>query len=437
MKPVDIAVLHTITRAVQDALEADATDRLHEGKPPLTRAGQEALADKVLREQFQRVDTERLAAGHSRLSSDDEWALTERVLALSVGLGPVELLLADQSVEEIVATRFDLVFVYRSDGSIEPIDERLWATETELDAWLSHLARTAGRTERQFNSQVPLLVMRLGDGLRLAATRDVSQHVSFALRRNTLGKVTLADLVGHTMFPPIVGEFLAACMASTEIRVVFSGPTGSGKSTLVRACLGELSMLSRVVIIEDTAELDVFDPVLHPNVESWEARLANNEGEGAITPGQQVKHALRYRPDWLVFGEVRDSDGAVPMLKAMTHGQSSLTTVHSATALGALDKLALYLGTGEDRLPPEVAHNQLRQAIDFVVHLDRLRDGRRVVTEVLEVAGFDGQRCTTNTIIDRDPSSAETRSSNRLNDRHRDTLERAGFDANRLGGGFR
>ena len=72
-----------------------------------------------------------------------------------------------------------------------------------------------------------------------------------------------------------------------------------------------------------------------------------------------------------MFGEVRDSDAAVPMLKAMTHGQSSLTTVHSATAVGALDKLALYLGTGEDRLPPEVAHNQLHQAIDFVVHLDR------------------------------------------------------------------
>ena len=183
---------------------------------------------------------------------------------------------------------------------------------------------------------------------------------------------------------------------------MFSGPTGSGKTTLVRACLGELEPHERVVVIEDTAELDLFDAVAHPNVESWEARLANNEGEGAITQGEQVKHALRYRPDWLVCGEVRDSDAAVPMLKAMTHGQSSLTTVHSASAIGALDKLALYLGTGDDRLPPEVAHNQLHQAIDFVVHLERGADGRRHVTEVLEVAGFDGQRCTTNTIMTRD-----------------------------------
>ena len=148
-------------------------------------------------------------------------------------------------------------------------------------------------------------------------------------------------------------------------------------------------------------------------MESWEERLPNNEGEGAVTLGDEVKHALRYRPDWLVFGEVRDSDGAVPMLKAMTHGQSSLTTVHSATALGALDKLALYLGTGEDRLPPEVAHHQLHQAVDFVVHLDRVPDGRRVVAEVIEVAGFDGRRCTTNTWR-RDPASGEVATLSRL-----------------------
>jgi pilus assembly protein CpaF len=437
MNRADPVLVVELTRAVQDALEADATARVQAGRGRLASAGQEALADKVLRQELLRIDTDRLGRGEARLAADEEQAIVERVLALSVGLGPVDLLLADESVEEVVATRFDLVFLYRSDGSVEQLEERLWASESEMDAWLGHLARTAGRTERQFNSQVPLLVMRLGDGLRLAATRDVSQHESFALRRNTLGKVALADLIGLGTLSQPVAHLLGACMRSSELRLVFSGPTGSGKSTLVRACLAELGQRVRVVVIEDTAELDFFDPVLHPNVESWEARLANNEGEGAITPGQQVKHALRYRPDWLVFGEVRDSDGAVPMLKAMTHGQSSLTTVHSATALGALDKLALYLGTGEDRLPPEVAHHQLHQAIDFVAHLDRLPDGRRVMTELLEVAGFDGRRCTTNTIAARDPVTGEVTTLNRLGQHHRQTLARAGFDDAALGGGFR
>lgn len=429
-------VVVELTASVQEALVAEATERVQSGRARLDRRGQEVLAESVVRDRLQLLDAERLSSGAARLDELDEQRLMDRVLALSVGLGPVELLLADPKVEEIVATRFDLVFVYRSDGSVEQVDERLWSSEAELSSWLSHLARTAGRTERQFNPQAPMLVMRIGDGMRLAATRDVSRSVSFSLRRNTLGKVTLADLVGLGMMPTVVADLLRACMRASEIRVVFSGPTGSGKTTAVRACLGELGPLVRVVIVEDTAELDLFDPVLHPNVESWEARLPNNEGEGAIGQGAQVKHGLRYRPDWLVCGEVRDSDAAVPMLKAMTHGQSSLTTVHSATAVGALDKLALYLGTGEDRLPPEVAHHQLHQAIDFVVHLDRGADGQRRVLEIVEVAGFDGQRCTTNTIMTRD-ASGEPVTMRRLEQRHAVALRRAGFDDALLGGGFR
>lgn len=432
----DPVLVAQLSRAVQEALVAEATSRAQSGRAALTRAGQDALADSVLRDQLQRIDGDRLSSGTGMLDESAAEALVERVLALSVGLGPVELILADPTVEEIVATRFDLVFVYRSDGSVELLEERLWTSEPEMVTWLSHLARTAGRTERQFNAQAPLLVMRLADGLRLAAARDVSKHVAFALRRNTLGKVTLADLVGRQMLSPVVADFLRACMRSTEIRIVFSGPTGSGKTTMVRACLGELPAHTRVVIIEDTAELDLFDPVLHPNVDSWEARLPNSEGEGEITQGQEVKHALRMRPDWLVAGEVRDSDAAVPMLKAMTHGQSSLTTVHAASAIGALDKLALYLGTGEDRLPPDVAHSQLHQAIDFVVHLDRGVEGRRAVVEVIEVAGFDGKRCTTNTIaaLTDDDQLITLR---RLESRHVRVLARAGFDDELLGAGLR
>ncbi len=433
---VDAGLVSKLTGAVQTALVADATARVQSGRPSLDRSGQEALAESVLRDELQQLDTERLGSNTGRLDDETEQAVIDRVLALSVGLGPVEMLLADPTVEEVVATRFDLIFVYRSDGTMEQIEERLWSSETEMSTWLSHLARTAGRTERQFNPQAPLLVMRLGDGLRLAATRDVSKHVSFSLRRNTLGKVTLADLVGLGMVTEPIAELFRACMASSEIRIVCSGPTGSGKTTLLRANLGELSSTDRVVIIEDTAEIDLFDPVLHPNVESWETRLANNEGQGAITQGEQVKHGLRYRPDWLVCGEVRDSDAAVPMLKAMTHGQSSLTTVHAASAVGALDKLALYLGTGEDKLPPEVAHNQLHQAVDFVAHLERGVDGRRRVVEVIEVAGFDGHRCTTNTVMELD-DSGQPRTLRRLEERHARQLARAGFDDAVLGGAFR
>ncbi len=402
-----------------------------------SKVQQQAFVGHVLGQELRRIDEQRVRDGEERLSAAVEDDLVERVLAETVGLGPVELLLADDTVEEVVAPRFDLVFLVRSDGSIEQYPERLWRDETAMAAWIAHLARTAGRTERQFNAQTPRLVMRVGEGVRLAATRDVSQHVSFALRRNTIGKAAvLGELVARGMVPEVLADLARAWMRSGQMRIVVVGATAAGKTTFVRACLGELDALVRVVVIEDTAEIDLFDEALHPNVESWEERLPNSEGEGAVSLGELVKHGLRYRPDWLVVGEVRDSDAAVPMLKAMTHGQASLTTVHANSALAGLDKLALYLGTGEDRIPLEVAHHQLSQAIDFVVHIDRGTDGCRFVSELVEVAGFDNGRVMTNTIYTAE-RAGEGRTMHRLSPIHLAMLRHAGFDTDRLGEGWR
>ena len=432
-------VVTQLIGVVQDAMVLESARRSAAGEPAVaSKAHQEALALSVLRREFQRIDERRVADGMVRLSEADEDELTERVLAEAVGLGPVDLLMTDPTVEEVVASRFDLVFVLRTDGTVTLVPERMWRDEKALIAWIAHLARTAGRTERQFNAQSPDLVMRVGDGMRLAATRDVAQHVSFALRRNALSKGGgLGALVGLDMLPAVLADFFRACMASGQMRIVIVGATAAGKTTFLRALLDELGPLVRVVVVEDTAEIDLFDVGLHPNVESWEERQANNEGEGAILLGRLVKHALRYRPQWLVCGEVRDSDAAVPMLKAMTHGQASLTTVHAATALGGLDKLALYLGTGEDRLPIDVAHHQLSQAIDFVVHLDRDTRGHRYVSEVLEVAGFDNGRATTNAVYTSTGGAGAGHTMQRLTQEHARVLSATGFDLDRLGGGWR
>lgn len=427
-----------LVTTVQDRMVTEAARRASTGEPPLaTRVQQEAFVGKVLEAEFRRLDEQRVGAGLARLTETAEDDLIERVLAETIGLGPVELLMADPTIEEVVASRFDLVFVVRSNGEVAQVADLLWRDEKAMTAWVAHLARTAGRTERQFNAQNPRLVMRVGDGLRLAATRDVSQHVSFALRRNTMGKgADLGELVGRGMMPDVVADLARAWMRSSQMRIVFVGATAAGKTTLLRACLAELPPLTRVVVIEDTAEIDLFDEALHPNVESWEERQPNSEGEGFVSLGELVKHALRYRPDWLTVGEVRDSDAAVPMLKAMTHGQASLTTVHANAALAGLDKLALYLGTGEDRLPIDVAHHQLSQAIDFVVHIDRAASGERFVSEVVEVAGYDAGRVTTNTIY---AASADGvgHTMQRLTPVHLSMLRAVGFDPQRLGDGWR
>lgn len=422
-------LVRQLVALVQQDLAEIGAERSDAGEPSLTSAAQRARAATLLRDQFAQIDARRLQAGELRLSREEEAQITDEVIASSTGLGVVEVMLADESIEEIVATRFDLVFTYHSDGSCRPVERSPWESESELRDWLSFVARTKGRTERQFNSQNPLLVMRLGNGLRLAASRDVSQHVSFSLRRNILGKVTLADLVGLEMFPPVLGELFRAFAVAHEMRWVIVGATSAGKTTLLRAMLNELPAERRIVIIEDTAEIEAFDDVAHPNVESWEVREPNSEGEGAVLHDALVAHALRYRPDLLTVGECRDSVAAVPMLKAMTHGQASTTTVHAYDARGGLDKLALFLGTGSEKIPIEAAHHQLSQAVDFFVHVDRGVDGKRFVSEVVELAGFDGQRCTTNTVY----SAEQGRTMGRLTQPHVDKLRRAGFDVARLG----
>lgn len=422
-------LVRDLIRVVQQDLAEVGAQRSDEGRPPLSTGAQRARAAKLLRTEFARIDRDRLASSQLRISEIEERRISEEVIASSTGLGPAEVILADESIEEIVATRFDLLFTYHSDGTVRPVDPSPWESESEMRDWLSFVARTKGRTERQFNSQNPLLVMRLGDGLRLAATRDVSQHVTFTLRRNILGKVSLADLVGLGMFPAVLGDLFRAFAKAHEMRWVIVGATSAGKTTLLRAMLNELPAQRRVVVIEDTAEIEAFDDVLHPNVESWEVREPNSEGEGAILHDELVAHALRYRPDLLTVGECRDSVAAVPMLKAMTHGQASTTTVHAYDARGGLDKLALFLGTGSEKIPIEAAHHQLSQAVDFFVHVDRGRDGRRFVSEVVELAGFDGQRCTTNTIY----SAEQGRTMGRLTRPHAEKLSRAGFDIEQLG----
>lgn len=418
---------------VRDALAAEASRRSSgDGDPNLSEDGQRALAVEVLRSAFRRLHEEAIAARRHGLSPAEEADVERSVLAVTVGRGPFDVLLADPSVEDIVASRHDLLFTYHSDGSCRRVHDRFWTSDHELLAFLAHVARTAGRTERAFNAQQPLLTMRIGEGLRLAAQAHVAQHTTFCLRRNTLGDVTLTQLADTGMFPPLLADLLAALARAPEMRVAIGGATGAGKTTLARAMLNGLPPEHRLVIIEDTAEMDLFDACAHPNVESWERREANSEGEGEIGLGELVRHGLRNRPDLLIVGEVRGSDAAIPMLEAMTHGQASLTTVHADDAHGVLAKLALFLGKGDGAMAPAAAHNNLSMAVDFVVHVDRGTAGGRFVSEVVEIAGFDGSQVLTNTVYRAEDGDA--RFTMRLTDPHVRKLQRAGFDPARLGG---
>lgn len=431
----DANLTSRVATIVMEGVSAEATRRSSEGLAALSDTARQALAAKLLRNELQNIELELQRQGVPTLGPAAEEELSAAVLAQATGLAQVELALSDATVEEVTAVKHDLWFTYHTDGSVRARPELGYQTDRELFEWLSFVARTKGRTERQFNAQNPLLVMRVGTGLRLAATCEVSQHTSFTLRRNTLGAVTVDELIDRQMFPVVVGDLLRGMVAAPEIRIVIVGATGAGKTTLSRAMLNELPPDFRLVVIEDTAELDLFDLVRHRNVESWEVREQNSEGQGEVSLSLLVKHGLRYRPDLLMLGETRDSDAAVPMLKAMTNGQASLTTVHAETAVAGLEKLALYLATGESTISLEKARFQLSQAVDFVIHVDRGSDGQRFITEILEVAGFEDDRVLTNPIFTSDgPGHGKTLGRTQRTSRK---LQRGGFDATRLGGGFR
>lgn len=389
-----------VTAAVRTQLLATTQARTEQGQRPLSRNARAALVRKILDDVFRDEMIARHRRGQTAWNPKEEAEIASLVISELSGLGPIDIALADPTVEEIVATRHDWWLTYHSDGRRQERPDFAFGSDREMRDWLAHLARTMGRTERQFNPQHPLLVMRVGEGLRLAATCEVSQSTTFTLRRNTLGRVALHELIDRGMFPAVIGELLQAIVRAPEARLVVVGATGAGKTTLSRALLNGLDRHVRLLVIEDTAEMDLYDPDEHPNVESWEAREANSEGEGEVSLADLVKHGLRYRPDLLILGETRDADAAVPMLKAMTHGQASLTTVHAESARDGLDKLALLLSTGAgSSMSLEKARFQLTRAVDFVVHVDRGDSGQRFVTELLEVSGFENDQILTNPIF--------------------------------------
>jgi pilus assembly protein CpaF len=338
----------------------------------------------------------RVSTGTSMLTESQERSLLVRVVRFVTGLGPVEELLADDDVEEIYG-HFDYVQIDKH-GQPYAVVRDLWPSEDDMLEWLADMARNRGLTERQFNAGAPLLVLRLRAGMRLSAVRDVAQRAVFNLRRNTIQHVTVTDLVRRDMVPPHIGNLLRTAMACNLMRIVFVGATGAGKTTLARACLDELSREKNVVIIEDTAEIDMWHRERHPLFHSFEVREANAEGEGEVPMSQMVRQTLRHRPDWFSVGECRDGDTAAEMLKAMTSGHSSLTTVHAESARGGIAKLALMLAMSEGQLSLSVANNLIAEGVDLIIHVAKDEAGMRAITEVIEVAGFDGEQATVNQI---------------------------------------
>ena len=324
-------------------------------------------------------------------------ALTERetlvvdVLNELFGLGPLEALLRDQNISDILVNRFDQVYVER-DGRLE-LTDILFRDDRHLMQIIERIVSTVGR---RIDESSPMVDARLRDGSRVNAIIPplAIDGPSLSIRRFRTGRVGAEDMVGReTMTQPML-DFLRAAVAC-RLNIIVSGGTGAGKTTLLNVLSGFISNLERVVTIEDAAEL----MMRQRHVVRLETRPPNIEGKGAVRQRDLVVNALRMRPDRIIVGEVR-SDEALDMLQAMNTGHDGgLTTIHANSPRDALYRLDTMVAMANLNLPERAVRQQIASAVNLVIQVTRLSDGTRKVTAITEVTGMEGEMISTQDIF--------------------------------------
>ena len=316
------------------------------------------------------------------LDADQHERLVERVLSSAVGLGPLEPLMRDQTVDEVMVNGPRVVWIERQ-GQLERTDVT-FASGEEL---MNVIERILSPLGRRVDEASPLVDARLPDGSRVNC---VIPPLSLdgpllTIRRFRRQGFSLDDLVSNGTLAEGAASLLGRCVRG-RANLVVSGGTGSGKTTLLNALSGLAAEGERIVTIEDAAELRL----RQQHVLRLESRPASLEGDGEITIRQLVRNALRMRPDRIIVGEVRGAE-ALDMLQALNSGHDgSMTTVHSNSAADALRRIETLALMADVALPHAAVRQQLASALDLVVHLDRDRDGTRRVVELEEVVRFAG-----------------------------------------------
>ena len=325
------------------------------------------------------------------LSLAERETLVVDVLNELFGLGPLEALLRDPNISDILVNRFDQVYVER-DGRLE-LTDIVFRDDRHLMQIIERIVSTVGR---RIDESSPMVDARLRDGSRVNAIIPplAIDGPSLSIRRFRTGRVGAEDMVEReTMTQPML-DFLRAAVAC-RLNIIVSGGTGAGKTTLLNVLSGFISNLERVVTIEDAAEL----MMRQRHVVRLETRPPNIEGKGAVRQRDLVVNALRMRPDRIIVGEVR-SDEALDMLQAMNTGHDGgLTTIHANSPRDALYRLDTMVAMANLNLPERAVRQQIASAVNLVIQVTRLSDGTRKVTAITEVTGMEGEMISTQDIF--------------------------------------
>ncbi|MCD6311937.1 MAG: CpaF family protein [Elusimicrobia bacterium] len=304
-----------------------------------------------------------------------------------VFLGPLESLMEDPGVSDILVTGTDKIYVERS-GKLEKTDKK-FASREELDKAIDSIAAPLGK---KVNADYPLLDGRMYDGSRI---NIVVEQVALdgpllSIRKFSQKMLDIESLVSMGSISANMVEFIRLCVIARK-NIIVSGGTGSGKTTFLNICSTFIPEDERIVTIEDAAELQL----QQDHVARMESRPPDMEGKGEIPIRRLVINALRMRPERIVIGECRGGE-ALDMLQAMNTGHDgSLTTVHANNPRDALKRLEVLVMMSGIELPSRAIREQIAAAIQVIVQLSRMQDGSRKITEITEITGLEGNTITT------------------------------------------
>ncbi len=316
-----------------------------------------------------------------RLNSKERDEVIRQIQDEVLGLGPIEPLIADETVSDILVNTWRRVYVERS-GRLELTDVQ-FQNDAHLMRVIDKIATAVGR---RIDESTPMVDARLADGSRvhvIIPPASVDGPI-LSIRKFSTDPFKMSDLIGLKTLTPPMAEFIEACVQA-KVNLLVSGGTGSGKTTLLNALSGFIPANERVVTIEDAAELQL----QRSHVVRLETRPPNIEQEGEITSRDLVRNSLRMRPDRIIIGEVRGGE-ALDMLQAMNTGHDgSMTTIHANSPRDALTRLEHMVGMSGISIPALVVRQQIAAALDILIDVERLIDGRRVITSIQEITGME------------------------------------------------
>jgi pilus assembly protein CpaF len=353
----------------------------------------EKLEPEVLRSQIRQVVENILREESSSLPlnlAEREKIFTE-VLDELLGLGPLETLLKDPTISDILVNTYDRVYVERF-GKVEATDVR-FKDDAHLRTIIDKIVSGVGR---RVDESTPMVDARLEDGSRVNVIIPplALDGPLVSIRRFAVTPLELEDLIGYQTLTPQIGELLKG-IVKAKLNVIISGGTGSGKTTLLNILSRFIPEAERIVTIEDAAELQL----KQDHVARLETRPANIEGKGEVVQRDLVRNSLRMRPDRIILGEVRGAE-SFDMLQAMNTGHDgSLTTIHANSARDALMRLETMVAMASLDIPSRFLRRYISSAINVIVQVARMVDGKRRLVSLQEIVGMEGDIITTQEIF--------------------------------------